>query len=196
MPSSRMWFHVALVRTEVSEELIASAIMVTRTDELGTTLAVTSNGITIVFLRSLSRLLVTVNVVPSSQILVTPMMKMIRSSEMSGLTRATQRNIPEDAILHSHRRENLKCYILRVRTLWTKNLLLTQKAKQNVSQKRGHCHKFLNIRRSQNVTSACTSSGGASPTVLRPCRCAICCERNIVSYKYARTMSRVHIYST
>jgi hypothetical protein len=27
------------------------------------------------------------------------------------LTRATQRNIQEDAILHSHRRENLKSYM-------------------------------------------------------------------------------------
>jgi hypothetical protein len=35
--------HVALVRTDVSEELSASFIMVTRIRELGTRLAVTSN---------------------------------------------------------------------------------------------------------------------------------------------------------
>jgi hypothetical protein len=34
------------------------------------------------------------------------------SSETSVLTRATRRNNPEDTILHSHRRENLKYYIL------------------------------------------------------------------------------------
>jgi hypothetical protein len=31
-------------------------------------------------------------------------------SETSVLTRITRRNIPEDTILHSHRRENLKSY--------------------------------------------------------------------------------------
>jgi hypothetical protein len=36
------------------------------------------------------------------------------SSETSVLTRATRRNNPEDTILHSHRRENLKSYILRM----------------------------------------------------------------------------------
>jgi hypothetical protein len=36
--------HVALVRTNVSEELSASFIRVTRIGELGTTLAVTSRG--------------------------------------------------------------------------------------------------------------------------------------------------------
>jgi hypothetical protein len=33
------------------------------------------------------------------------------SSETSVLTRATWRNNPEDTILHSHRRENLKSYM-------------------------------------------------------------------------------------
>jgi hypothetical protein len=56
-----MLSRVALVRTDVSEELSASFIRVTIIGELGTTLAVTSN-------------------------------------------------LPEDTILHSHRRKNLKSY--------------------------------------------------------------------------------------
>jgi hypothetical protein len=43
MVSSGMLRHVALVRTNVSEELIASFIRVTRIGEVGTKLAVTSN---------------------------------------------------------------------------------------------------------------------------------------------------------
>jgi hypothetical protein len=61
-------------------------------------------------LRSVLRLLDTANSFPTSPTLVTLMMETINSSEMSALTRATRRNIPEDDVLHSHLRENLKSY--------------------------------------------------------------------------------------
>jgi hypothetical protein len=63
MPSSGMLRHVALVRTNISEEHGAS---------------------------------------------VTLMMEALRSSEMSVLTRATQHNVPEDGIPHSHHHKKLK----------------------------------------------------------------------------------------
>jgi hypothetical protein len=52
-----------------------------------------------VFLRSVLRLLVIANVVPSSPILLFLMMEAIYSSETSVLTRTTQHNIPKDSIL-------------------------------------------------------------------------------------------------
>jgi hypothetical protein len=47
MASFGVLCHVALVRTDVSDELNASFIRVTRIGELGTTLAVTSNRCTL-----------------------------------------------------------------------------------------------------------------------------------------------------
>jgi hypothetical protein len=81
--------HVALIGTDVSEERSAWIIKVTRFGEL----------------------VVTAIFVPSSPILVTLMVEARRSTETSVLTRVTRRNIPDDSILRSHLRENLKSYI-------------------------------------------------------------------------------------
>jgi hypothetical protein len=111
MVSSGMLRSVALVRTDVSEEPNAPFIKVTKIGELGTTQAATSNRRTLVFLHSVRRLLVAASVVPSLPILVALMKEALSSCETSVLTRATRRNIPEDTILHGHRRENLKSYM-------------------------------------------------------------------------------------
>jgi hypothetical protein len=76
MASSGILRRVALVRTDVSKELRASIISVTIFGELGSNLAVNSNRRTV-------------------------MMEELSPSESSVLTRATRRNISEDAILQS-----------------------------------------------------------------------------------------------
>jgi hypothetical protein len=74
MVNSGMLLPVALVRSDVSEELSTYFIRVTRIGELGTTLGVTSDRRTLI-------------------------KEALTSSETLIVTRATRRNIPEDAIL-------------------------------------------------------------------------------------------------
>jgi hypothetical protein len=95
MVSSGLLRRVALVRTDVSEEPGASFLRVTKIGDLGPTQAATSNQHS-----------------HSSPIFVPLMKEASGSSETSVLTRATWRNNPEETILHSHHRENLKSYML------------------------------------------------------------------------------------
>jgi hypothetical protein len=86
-----MWRRVDLVWTDVSEKCIASIFMVEKFASEPPAHAASS-------LADFS----------------TMKMKATRSSETSFHTTSTRRHIPEDGILHSHRRENLKSYIILI----------------------------------------------------------------------------------
>jgi hypothetical protein len=118
--------NVALVKSHVSEELSDYIIRMTRI---------------------VHPLLVMANVVLSSPILVTLMMKALSSSERPVLTRDTRRNIPEDAILHnlSFRNWNL----LRERFLGSTVLWLTDCEIYGAHQLRRRFGKCVVIRVSE-----------------------------------------------
>jgi hypothetical protein len=93
MPFSELGRRRALLGTEVSEANIASMFGLKRTGQLGTTLAVTSNGTTF-----RPQLIVTVVVVSFWLILFKLKMEAIRSSETSCPTKATRRDILKEVI--------------------------------------------------------------------------------------------------
>jgi hypothetical protein len=111
MVSSGMLRRVALVITDVSEELSASFIRVTRIGALGITPAVPSNRLTL----------------RRNTILVTLMKEALSSSETSLLTRATRRNIPEDTILQDFHGfpQSLWTFSRFVAYIWSRLLPLT-----------------------------------------------------------------------
>jgi hypothetical protein len=86
MPSSGMWRRVGILLTNVSEEHIASIF---RVEEIQ------------------------LQLVHRSWISSTLKMEAIRSSETSVNKIPTWRHIPENGILHSHRRKNLKSHNIR-----------------------------------------------------------------------------------
>jgi hypothetical protein len=96
MPSSGMWRHTVPVWTEVSVERIASNFRVEKSASDEPAWSVSYSCSSWFLARGFSTLKT----------------EAIRSSETSVYTWSTWRNIPEDCILPSHPRENLKSYLL------------------------------------------------------------------------------------
>jgi hypothetical protein len=118
---------------------------------------------------SVRRLLVTAIIVPISAIPVTLMMEAVRSSETPVLTIVTRRNIQEDGILHSHRRDVLqvlhsfnwlgtvaeKCVSCEVRTgfLYPRNGHSSFKSEFRPYAMLSYSRRFLDFAGSINIMS-------------------------------------------
>jgi hypothetical protein len=132
MPSSGKWRHMALVRSDVSEERVTSIIRVKRIGELGTTLAITGELLTLFLARWFFAL----------------MMEVIRSSETSVHIGATWHHIPERifiiviAVMTSELTQKLILLLViwclvywyqQMQKLWTSSLNTTME-RQNIDR--------------------------------------------------------------
>jgi hypothetical protein len=129
-----MWRRVDLVWTYVSEEHIASIFRVEKSGSCNLQ-PPAHTGFSFTNFSTLK-------------------MEAILSSETSVHTRSTRRHIPEDGILHSHRRENLKSYDCRtihnailelcaILFFWTPCASLLTQKKIILISKVAHCQKYF-----------------------------------------------------